>query len=137
MHIRIGTTQACAFRDGYSILTATGLSIYGLSSDGPKANTTFKTKQNLPYSLLCDPKHKLISAIGMSSAGKTKRGVFIVDKQGKVLEAFQGGPQPTVDAAQKVVSGMPKAGESVKDGENKDAANMAAEVADTAAKIDG
>jgi len=94
------------------------------------------TKQNLPYTLLCDPKHTLITAIGMAAAGKTKRGVFVVDKQGKVLEAMQGGPLPTVDAAQKVVAAMSKAnGEAVKNGDKK-AAETAAEVADTAAKLD-
>lgn len=76
----------------------------------------------------------------MSSAGKTKRGVFIVDKAGKVLEAFRGGPQPTVDAAQRVVSGMKKGdGGGVRGAENgdKEKAETAAEVADTAAKLDG
>jgi len=66
-------------------------------------------KQRLPYDLLCDPKHGLIGAIGMAAAGKTKRGVFVVDKAGRVLEALQGGPLPTVDAAQKVVAAMGKA----------------------------
>lgn len=125
-----GTTQACAFRDGYAILTKTGLAIYGLSGDGPKANSSFVAKQSLPYDLLCDPKHTLIAAIGMSAAGKTKRGVFVVDKQGKVLEAMQGGPLQTVDAAQKIVAAMGKAnGESAKNGEKK-------EDAETAAKVD-
>lgn len=86
-----GTTQACLFRDAYSSLTSTGFSIYGLSSDSPKSNTTFKTKQNLPYTLLCDPSVTLIAAIGMKKAPKgTIRGVFIVDKDGKVLAAEAG-----------------------------------------------
>ncbi len=80
-----GTTQACLFRDEYTSLTATGFSIYGLSTDSPKSNTTFKTKQNLPYALLCDPKATLIAAIGMKkSPSGTTRGVFVVDKSGKV-----------------------------------------------------
>lgn len=72
-------------------MTATGLSIYGLSTDSPKSNTTFKTKQNLPYSLLCDPAATLIAAIGMKKAPKgTTRGVFVVSKDGKVLAAEAG-----------------------------------------------
>lgn len=47
--ISLGTTQACLFRDEFLPLTATGYSIYGLSTDSAKSNTTFKTKQNLPY----------------------------------------------------------------------------------------
>ena len=137
-----GTTQACAFRDGYDTLTSTGLSIYGLSSDGPKANTTFKTKYSFQYSLLSDPKHTLISAIGMTpkpSDKKTKRGVFVLDKSGKVLLAQTGGPLPTVDAVKRLVDGQrgDKAGADKEPSkEDVDKAKTASEVADTAAKLD-
>ncbi|KAI1389776.1 AhpC-TSA-domain-containing protein [Hypoxylon trugodes] len=99
------TNQACLFRDSYEPLTKGGLAIYGLSTDSPKANTTFKTKQNLPYSLLCDPSATLIDAIGFKKAPKgTTRGVFAVDKTGKVLLAEPGGPAATVDAVKKLVA---------------------------------
>ncbi|KAF6839417.1 AhpC/TSA family protein [Colletotrichum plurivorum] len=98
------TKQACLFRDEYEPLTKTGLDIYGLSMDSPKANTTFKTKQKLPYPLLCDPKATLISAIGLKKAPKsTQRGVFVVDKAGKVLLAEPGSPAGTVEAVQALV----------------------------------
>ncbi|KAI0134430.1 thioredoxin-like protein [Xylariales sp. AK1849] len=98
------TNQACLFRDSYDPLTAGGLAIYGLSTDSPKANTTFKTKQKLPYSLLCDPNAALIEAIGLKKAPKgTTRGVFAVDKAGKVLISEAGGPAGTVDAVKKLV----------------------------------
>ncbi|KAF2399178.1 AhpC-TSA-domain-containing protein [Trichodelitschia bisporula] len=102
------TTQACAFRDQYEPLTATGLAIYGLSGDSPKANTTFRTKHGFPYPLLCDPGYGLIGAIGLQQVGakKTKRGVFVVGKGGKVLAAEPGGPLPTVEVVKKVVAGM-------------------------------
>ncbi|KAK7512145.1 thioredoxin-like protein [Phyllosticta citriasiana] len=100
------TKQACLFRDAYAPLTATGLSIYGLSADSPKSNTTFKTKQNLPYALLCDPFFSLIKAIGLAKTGAAKgtvRGVFVVDKTGKVLAAESGGPDATVEVVRKIV----------------------------------
>ena len=88
-------------------MTATGLSIYGLSTDAPKANTTFKTKQKLPYALLCDPSATLIQAIGFKKAPKgTTRAVFAVNKSGKVLAAEAGGPQATVDVIKAVVEKM-------------------------------
>lgn len=136
----IGTTQACLFRDSYEPLTATGLSIYGLSTDNPKANSTFKTKQKLPYPLLCDPAATLIAAIGFKKAPKgTTRAVFVVDKSGKVLAAEAGGPAPTVEVVKKLVASM--GGSDSADGlkkaeEDKAAANTAAEVADVAAKVD-
>jgi peroxiredoxin Q/BCP len=100
------TTQACLFRDSYTPLTATGFSIFGLSTDSPTANTTFKTKQKLPYTLLCDPKVTLISAIGLKKAPKgTTRGVFVIDKAGKVLAAQPGSPAGTHEVVQKLVGG--------------------------------
>ncbi|RYO92335.1 hypothetical protein DL766_010355 [Monosporascus sp. MC13-8B] len=99
------TNQACLFRDSYEPLTAGGLAIYGLSTDSPKANTAFKQKQNLPYTLLCDPSATLIGAIGLKKTPKgTTRGVFAVDKAGKVLIAEPGGPAATVDAVKKLVA---------------------------------
>lgn len=104
-----GTTQVCLFRDAYTPLTADGLAIYGLSTDSPKANTTFKTKQSLPYPLLCDPQATLIDAIGLKKTPKgTQRGVFVVDKAGKVLVAEAGGPAKTVERVQELVAELKK-----------------------------
>jgi hypothetical protein len=38
----------------------------------------------------------LIRPIGLAEAGKTKRGVFAVNKDGKVLLAKRGSPEETV-----------------------------------------
>ncbi|KAH7325854.1 thioredoxin-like protein [Stachybotrys elegans] len=101
------TNQACMFRDSYEPLTAGGLAIYGLSTDSPKANTNFKEKQKLPYPLLCDPSATLLAAIGLRKTAKSAlRGVFAVDKDGKVLLATPGGPAATVDAVRKLVEEM-------------------------------
>jgi len=139
------TKQARLFRDSYEPLTATGLSIYGLSRDSPKANSNWKAKEELPYPLLSDPAGSIIGAIGFHKAPKnTTRGVFAVDKDGKVLIAEAGGPDATVDAVKKLVAAKAGDGE-VEDVEkaedkanaaDKEAASTAAEVADTAAKVD-
>ncbi|RMY42998.1 hypothetical protein D0864_15948 [Hortaea werneckii] len=101
------TTQACLFRDAYAPLTTTGLSIYGLSTDSPKSNSSFKAKQSLPYPLLCDPSAALIGALGYKKAPRgTTRGVFVVHKSGKVLVSEAGGPKETVEVVRKVVEGM-------------------------------
>ncbi|KAH8730101.1 thioredoxin-like protein [Phaeosphaeriaceae sp. PMI808] len=127
------TKQVCLFRDQYTPLTATGYSIYGLSNDSPKANTTFKTKQKLPYPLLCDPARTLIEAIGLKKEPNgTTRGVFVVDKSGKVLAAQPGGPAVTVDVVRELIT--ENAGGASSD--DAEAAKTADEVADTAAKVD-
>ncbi|EXJ81940.1 hypothetical protein A1O1_08007 [Capronia coronata CBS 617.96] len=95
------TTQACLFRDNYAAITEASLSVFGLSTDSPKANTTFATKQKLPYQLLCDPGATLTEAIGMKKPGpgkSTTRGVVVIDKQGVVRVWEQAGPAKTLDA---------------------------------------
>ena len=149
-----GTTQVCLFRDSYEPLTATGFDIYGLSTDSPKANTTFKTKQNLPYHLLCDKAATLIAAIGFKNGAKTQRGVFVVTKDGKVLAAEPGGPAATVAVVKTLVEkmgGTDSAGQEKLEkaeerasadqgneghGDDQEKADIAGEVADTAAKLD-
>ena len=122
------------FRDNYTHLTSTGLAIYGLSADSPKANTTFKTKQNLPYTLLCNPSYSLIGAIGMQDkpAKKTKRGVVAISKEGKVTVAQRGGPQVTVDAVKKLVDEALETPGEKRLSEDKKQAETADEVADAA-----
>lgn len=86
-------------------MTEGGLAIYGLSTDSAKANTTFKTKQKLPYQLLCDPSATLIGALGFKKAPRgTTRGVFVVDKAGKVLLLEPGSPAGTFGAVKKLVA---------------------------------
>ncbi|KAJ0109089.1 hypothetical protein J7T55_002281 [Diaporthe amygdali] len=114
------TNQACLFRDSYEPLTAGGLAIYGLSRDSPKSNTTFKEKQKLPYPLLCDPTASLIGAIGLKKAPSgTQRGVFAVDKKGKVLLAEPGSPAGTVAAVKKLVESQSANGGAAEDKEEK------------------
>lgn len=115
------------------------MSIFGLSNDSPKANTTFKTKQNLPYPLLCDPAQTLISAIGLKKAPKgTTRGVFVVSKSGEVLAVEAGGPAPTVEVVKKLVAEMGGDADAKELGKAEDRAraDVADEVADTAEKMD-
>jgi peroxiredoxin Q/BCP len=146
------TTQVCLFRDSYDALSATGLAIYGLSTDSPKANLNFKTKQNLPYPLLCDPRATLIQAIGFKKVPKgTQRGVFVVDKESNVLAVEAGGPAATVEVVKALVEsmggngkddGLEKAEQTAVEGEEKEvedekAAETAAEVADVAKGLDG
>ncbi|KAK8113638.1 hypothetical protein PG999_005707 [Apiospora kogelbergensis] len=115
------TNQACMFRDNYEPFTKDGLAIYGLSADSPKANTTFKEKQKLPYPLLCDPGATLIGAIGLKKAPKgTTRGVFAIDKTGKVLLAEPGGPAATVAAVKNLVAQGASADEPAAAAETKD-----------------
>lgn len=116
-----GTKQVCFFRDSHADLTKTGLAIYGLSADSAKANNTFRTKHELPYPLLCDPAASLIGAIGLKKEPKgTQRGVFVVDKAGKVLAAQAGSPDGTVKVVKGLVEEEGDDGKDEEDGEDEE-----------------
>lgn len=57
------TRQACGFRDNYEDLKEHA-AVFGLSTDNPKSQKNFQTKQKLPFGLLCDPKRLLIGSLG-------------------------------------------------------------------------
>lgn len=89
-------------------------------------------------------KGTLIKSIGLQKApAGTQRGVFVLDKAGKVLAAEPGSPAGTLNVVKKLLEDSPrqdtstseKADENVTS-EDKKAADTAAEVADTAEKID-
>ncbi|EMD36292.1 hypothetical protein CERSUDRAFT_52082 [Gelatoporia subvermispora B] len=80
------TNQACGFRDSYPDFTSVGFDVYCLSADSPTAQNKWKTKKELPYPLISDPKRVLIRALGAGEGGKTQRSHFIFEKGGKLID---------------------------------------------------
>ncbi|KAJ8905147.1 hypothetical protein NDN08_001657 [Rhodosorus marinus] len=79
------TKQACGFRDNHQEIVDAGYQVFGISSDKPKSQMTFKTKQNLPYSLLADPTMSALKALGVAKMPKSAiRSHFIVGKGGVI-----------------------------------------------------
>jgi thioredoxin-dependent peroxiredoxin len=89
------TTQACGFRDQYPLIEEKNAVVLGVSPDGVKSHTKFKTKHNLPFTLLVDDQHSVAEAYGVwvekSMYGKKYMGVershFVIDEQGQLIEA--------------------------------------------------
>lgn len=80
------TNQACGYRDIHKDIINAGFQVVGLSMDSPKAQTSWKEKQKLPYMLLCDPQQKLIRLLGSSkSSASVQRSHFIFEAGGKLL----------------------------------------------------
>jgi len=80
-------TQACAFRDSYAEFDKYGYAVYALSADTPAVQAKWQTKKNLPYSLLSDPKRKVIHTLGAKNGSTTKRSHLIFEKgSGKLVE---------------------------------------------------
>jgi peroxiredoxin Q/BCP len=92
------TTEACEFRDAYDRYREQGIEILGVSPDDVASHDKFKSKHELPFTLLADPDHRTAEAYGVwgerSFAGKKYMGInrstFIIDEDGNVVRAMFG-----------------------------------------------
>ncbi|GAA5979664.1 hypothetical protein JCM5350_003803 [Sporobolomyces pararoseus] len=89
------TTQSCNYRDIKSEFETLGYKVLGLSRDSPKSQSSWKTKHDFKYDLLCDPEAQLLKKLGATES--QKRCHFIIEKGGKLLEA-KVGVKPADDA---------------------------------------
>lgn len=89
------TSQACGFRDNYPVIEEKNAVVLGVSPDGVKSHQKFKTKFNLPFTLVVDEDHAIAEAYGVwvekSMYGKKYMGVershFVIDEQGAIVDA--------------------------------------------------
>lgn len=87
------TAQACSFRDHYTEIEEQNAIVLGISPDDQASHQRFKTKYNLPFTLVVDEDHALADAYGVwgekSSFGKTYMGIirshFVIDEEGKLV----------------------------------------------------
>jgi peroxiredoxin Q/BCP len=92
------TTEACEFRDAYDVFRDRGAEILGVSPDSEASHVKFKSKYQLPFTLLADPEHEVAEKYGVwgerSFAGKKYLGInrstFVIDADGNVARAMMG-----------------------------------------------
>ena len=92
------TTEACEFRDAYDVFRERGAEVFGVSPDDVSSHEKFKTKYELPFTLLADPDHAVAEKYGVwgerKFAGKSYMGInrstFVIDPDGKVARAMIG-----------------------------------------------
>ena len=92
------TVEACEFRDSYDEFRERGAEIIGVSPDDVASHGKFKSKYELPFTLLADPEHEVAEKYGVwverNSYGKKsmgiKRSTFIIDSDGNVARAMMG-----------------------------------------------
>src|SRR5512133_861604 len=58
------TAEACNLRDNYQDLLSRGFAIIGISPDSEQSHSKFKSKYELPFSLIADPDKQIIQAYG-------------------------------------------------------------------------
>ena len=107
------TKQACSVRDASKELKKLGDAAIGISPDEPPKQKKFDDKYNLGFPLLSDPDNKVAKAYGAwgekSMYGKKYKGIirssFVVDEQGKILQAsYKVKPLDTVPNAKEVLA---------------------------------
>eukprot|EP00884_Botryococcus_braunii_P009264 jgi/Botrbrau1/18339/Bobra.0179s0066.1 len=84
------TKQACGFNDNLEKFSAAGYEIFGLSADEPPAQAAWKKKEGYRYTLLSDPSHEVLKALGVSDGARITRSHFIVEKGGKLKDIRYG-----------------------------------------------
>jgi peroxiredoxin Q/BCP len=107
------TTEACEFRDAYDVFRDRGAEVLGVSPDDVTSHEKFKSKYELPFTLLADPNHEVAEKYGVwgerKFAGKSYMGItrstFIIDREGRVASAMFG-IKPAGHAA-KVLESLP------------------------------
>ena len=105
------TKEACEFRDAYDEFRARGAAVLGVSPDGAESHAKFKSKHELPFTLLADPEHEAAAAYGVwterSMYGRKfmgiKRSTFVIAPDGTVAKAMIG-IRPAGHAAQVLAS---------------------------------
>lgn len=88
------TKQACGFRDRYTEIEERDAVVLGVSPDAQSSHQKFKTKYDLPFTLLVDQDHAIAELYGVwgekSMYGKTYMGIlrshFVIDAEGKIVD---------------------------------------------------
>jgi thioredoxin-dependent peroxiredoxin len=90
------TIEAKEFNDAYQRIAKKGAEIFGVSPDTPKAQTKFKEKFGLGFTLLCDVDKEVANAYGVvkekNMYGKKVMGIerttFVIGPDGKIEKIF-------------------------------------------------
>ncbi len=83
------TREACAFRDAWTRLQATGAVVLGVSTDDAASHQRFIVEHELPFDLLSDPNEAAAHAYGVPvHFGFTSRMTFLIDAQGRIAQRW-------------------------------------------------
>jgi peroxiredoxin Q/BCP len=90
------TAQACGLRDQWHEIKERAV-VFGVSVDPPESHTKFIEKFQLPFPLLSDPDHKMVTAYGVwvekNMYGKkymgAERTTFLIDGHGCISAVFR------------------------------------------------
>ena len=84
------TAEACTFRDAYEDFTDAGAVVIGASGQGIASHEKFKTKHNLPFTLVADEDGTLRKSYGVKKSLGILDGrvTYVIDPEGVVRDVF-------------------------------------------------
>lgn len=74
------TRQLCEYRDGLEEFEGLGVEVVGISADDADSHRRFRSKQDLPFTLLTDADLTVAERYGCKGMLGMKRGVFLLDE---------------------------------------------------------
>ena len=88
------TAQSCNLSDNYKLLLEKGYDVLGVSCDSVKRHQKFIAKHDLPFNLISDEDHKVVSDYGVwqlkKFMGREYMGIvrttFIIDENGLISD---------------------------------------------------
>lgn len=91
------TKEACAFRDNWSSLEKIDATVIGISKDSIKTHRAFKSKYNLPFTLLSDRESNVCEQysvlVDKNLLGKKykdiERTTFLINEKGIILAVWR------------------------------------------------
>ena len=84
------TVEACAFRDAWDRLQATGAQVVGVSTDDVASHRAFADEHDLPFPLLADTEGAIAESYGVPvRMGFTSRTTFLIDSDGIIRRVFE------------------------------------------------
>ena len=106
------TAQACNLRDNYQNLLDAGYQVIGVSVDSADSHKKFIAKNSLPFPLITDTDHKLVTEFGVwgekSMYGRkymgTFRTTFIISPSGEVTRIIAPKQVKTKDHAAQILA---------------------------------
>lgn len=89
--------EAMGFQDQQDEFLRLGFRIFGISADSVASHTRFALKDSLTFTLLSDPQHTLLEALGVWKGKRlaghdfmgTERTTFMIDPDGKIVREWR------------------------------------------------
>ncbi|NDG84838.1 MAG: thioredoxin-dependent thiol peroxidase [Proteobacteria bacterium] len=90
------TKEACDFRDSFARLQGEGIRVLGVSKDSPESHRKFRTKYQLPFTLVSDQSGEVCEGFGVwkekSMYGRKYMGIerstFVIGPDLKIMKVY-------------------------------------------------